>query len=472
MKRTINLAGLLFCLLAMTECGIAKDGHSIKIRIKGIADTAVYLANYYGPKLYYVDTAAADAKGLCEFNGEDTLPGGIYAIIFPDRKNYFEFVVTEQQFYIETSKDDILGSMKVKGSKENTLFFNYLRFIDKEQGKADALKKQLSHLEEAGKSDSVQIIRGELRKINEGVKAYKLDFMEQHKGTFVAKIFKASKDPDVPDEVPVRPDGSTDSLFKFHYFKKHYLDGIDFSDSRLIRSPVLHNKVVHYIKKLTMQTPDSINAAADFLVEKARANKEVFKYLVHYITSTYEKSKIMGMDAVFVHMAEKYYMAKECFWMDSTQLAKLTERAITLRPLLIGKTIPNLTMQDTSGKWHILHEVKSKFTVLYIWDPDCGHCKKETPKLKTLYDKFHPEGVEVYAVSTPLDNKEWIKYLREHTHDWIDVSDSPEFPSNFRDIFDVYSTPIIYLLDARKKILAKRLSVEQLEDFLSKKLKK
>ncbi len=463
---------LILCVSVLPTLNtIAKGGHSITIKLKGIADTSVYLANYYGPKLYYTDTAKADENGLCKFEGTDTLPGGIYAIIFPDKKNYFEFIVTEQHFHIETSAEDILGSMKVKGSKENALFFEYLKFIDKKQLEVENLKKSLSKLEESDIKDSIEIVKNQLNEINKSVKDYKLKFIKDHKGSFVAKIFLASKEPEVPEEADIQKELSADSLFKFHYFKKHYLDDIDFSDDRLVRSPVLHNKIEHYIKKLTMQTPDSIDAAADFLAKKSRKNKEVFKYVVHYITSQYERSNIMGMDAVFVHMAEKYYMAGECFWMDSTQLAKLVERAMTLSPLLIGKTVPNMTLQDTSGIWHILHKVESDYTILYIWDPDCGHCKKETPKLKKLYEKYHDQGIEVYAVSTQLDNKEWKKYIRENQLNWINVSDSPEYPSNFRDIFDVFSTPIVYLLDKDKKILAKRLSIEQLDDYLSKKLK-
>ena len=102
----------------------------------------------------------------------------------------------------------------------------------------------------------------------------------------------------------------------------------------------------YYIKKLTPQIPDSINAAADRFIGKAKANDELFKYAVHYITNKYEKSKIMGMDAVFVHMAEEYYMKGEAFWVDSTNLAKITERAKTLSPLLLGKVAPNIILPE------------------------------------------------------------------------------------------------------------------------------
>ena len=67
---------------------------------------------------------------------------------------------------------------------------------------------------------------------------------------------------------------------------------------------------------------------------------------------------------------------------------------------------------------------------------------------------------------------------------WINVSDNPEINKNaakyihlttleslnFRDTYDIFSTPQVYLLDKDKKILAKKLSAEQLDDIISDKL--
>ena len=61
-------------------------------------------------------------------------------------------------------------------------------------------------------------------------------------------------------------------------------------------------------------------------------NDQIFQYVVNYITSTYERSKIMGMDAVFVHMVEKYYMTNQCDWINEEQLKKIVERAEKIAP--------------------------------------------------------------------------------------------------------------------------------------------
>ncbi len=458
-----------------------KEGYKYTFKIKGIKDTICYMAGYYGPKQYYKDTAEVNAEGICVFEGDKPLPGGIYSIVLPDKSGYFEFIINEPSFYMETEKDNLIEAMKIKGSKENQVFYDYLRFINKKAQQSQEIKNKMNAEKDEAKKEAY---KKELEQIDQEVKNYKLRIINEHPDLFIAKMFKASREPEVP-EAPLLPDGSKDSTFAYRYYKSHYLDGVDFSDNRLVRTPILHNKVSYYIEKLTPQIPDSIIKEADYLVEKARADKEVFKYVVHYITNTYERSKIMGMDAVFVHMAKKYYLSGDAYWVDSTQLAKIKDRAETLEPLLIGKRAPNIILQDTTEKnWVNLYQVPAKYTILYFWDSGCGHCKKTTPLLKKLYEKYKPLGVEVFAVGTEFETDDWKKYIREHNLNWINVSDNPEINKNavkyikyttleslnFRSTYDIFATPQVYLLDQDKKILAKRLSVSQLDAYLAPKL--
>ena len=484
MKRLLS-----FVVCSLITASFLAQGHNIKVKISGIKDTVCYLAGYYGPKQYYKDTVDVDSQGNMIFKGTDELPGGIYSVVLPDKQTYFEFIVTEQNFSLETVKgnqSEMNEKMKVKNSEDNRLFFEYLKFISDKQILAAKYRDVLQDTTGAKTPEKEKEARDALTKIDEDVKAYKAKFMETHKQSFVSKIFRTSEEPEVP-ETPMLENGQKDSLFPRRYYMAHYWDGVDFSDERLLRTPVFHGKLSRYFEKIVLQHPDSINIAADYVVEKSKANKEMFKYVVHYITNTYEKSNLMGMDAVFVHMAENYYSKDQAFWVDSAQLAKIAERVRKTKPTLIGKRTPNVILQDTTeSKWYNLYDVTAEYTILYFWDPSCGHCKKETPKLKTLYEKVKDKGVEVFAVCTEFETPDWKKYVRENDLNWINVSDNPEINKNavkylqfttleslnFRDTYDIYSTPRVFLLDADKKILAKRIGVEQLEEILEHKLKK
>jgi peroxiredoxin len=218
---------------------------------------------------------------------------------------------------------------------------------------------------------------------------------------------------------------------------------------------------------LTPQIPDSINVSTDVLFKKGKANEEVFKYLINWITYYYESSKIMGMDAVFVHIVDNYHAKGQTPWIDSTQLHKIIDRANTLRPILIGAKTPQVVAVDSSGHDVSLYSVKAKYTILIFWDQGCGHCKKEVPKLAELYEKMKDKGMKVYAVETEDSPKEWKDFIKEHKLSWINVYQPDQYKrAVMKKIYDIYSTPVIYLLDENKVIKAKRIDVEQVGDLI------
>ncbi|OFY83092.1 MAG: hypothetical protein A3F72_19050 [Bacteroidetes bacterium RIFCSPLOWO2_12_FULL_35_15] len=443
-----------------------QDGYNIKITVKGVkAGATCILANYYGDKQYIKDSAIVNDKGELIFKGKEKFPEGIYLLVPPNKK-YFDFVMdAEQNFSLETDTTDFIKNMKVKGSEENKFFYDYQLFMSSKQKQIEPL--QVLYKKTKNNKDSSKLLQDKIAAIDKEVKDYKLTFIKSNPKSFVSKLFKAMEEPEIP-EAPILANGAKDSTFAYRYYKSHFFDNLDFSDERLLRTPIFHNKIKQYMDKLTPQTPDSINVSTDYLIGKAQANKEVFKYVVYWLTYTYESSNIMGMDAVFVHLVEKYYVTKQAFWVDSTQLFKITNRAYTLKPLLLGKNAPSINMMDTIGKPFPLYDVKSKYTVLVFWDHGCGHCKKEVPKLAELYHKsLKAKGVAVYAIETEDKPDDWKKFIIENKLDWINVHQPDQYQRAVtKKIYDIYSTPVIYLLDEKKIIKAKRIDVEQLENFI------
>lgn len=439
-----------------------EDGYKINIKITGLKDTICYLAHYYGDSNSLKDTAKIDSQGKGIFEGSEALPGGIYLVVLPSKK-YFEIMVDkEQHFTLETDTTDLVQNMKVKGSKENQLFYDYLHFIEKKHKEITPLRDSLTAAK--GNKPKEDELRKQIGTIDKEVKDYKLNFIKEHPETFGAVVFKAMQEPEVPEN----PDPK-DSTFAYRYFKSHFWDNIDFSDERLIRTPLLFNKIKQYLDQLTVQHPDSIIRSIDVIVPKAKANKEIFKVVVAKLTYQYESSKIMGMDAVFVHLGKSYYTKDQAFWVTPEQLEKIQNRVNILDNLLIGKKIPQVVMPDTLGKTQSLYNVKAKYTVLYFWEHTCSHCKKETPKLLEYYHSVKDKGVEVFAVETSTNKDEWKQFIREHKLDWVNVQDT-EYRTGYKKTFDIYSTPVIYVLDADKKIIAKRIDTETLQGMLNKKL--
>ncbi|MDR0419359.1 MAG: TlpA family protein disulfide reductase, partial [Prevotellaceae bacterium] len=234
---------------------------------------------------------------------------------------------------------------------------------------------------------------------------------------------------------------------------------------------------------LIIPDPDTIIKHADMLIERSKGNREMFRYITEYFFQKYQASEIMSHDIIVVYLADKYYLSGEAYWADEEYLGKIKDRADKLRPNLVGKTAPELLLQTIDGRYESLRKLRTSYTILYFWEPSCGHCRKETPKLWDLYNKYRDKGVEVYAVYTQYKHTEWENYVNEHQYDWINVWDGIEgtdsegkqttfsLGSNFRNLYDIYSTPVIYFLDKDKKILAKRIDIATLEKMLNNELK-
>ncbi len=445
--------------------GPEREGHHIKIKVDGIKNNEVYLAHHFGDKKYMKDTAKVDSKGWAEFKGDDNLPGGIYLFVLPGKKKYFEFVINEQYFTLKTDKENLVDNMTVKNSEENKIFFNYLNFMGERRKKMQKLKQEKQAFKEQSPKKA-ENIQARIDSMNEEISDKREQIMEEHPNLFYVHVLKAMKEPEVPDKVK----NSKDSSAALTYYKDHYFDHLDLSDDRFLRTPIFHRKIKTYVKELTIQQPDSVIKASERLIDLTEGNQETFKYIVNYITYEYERSDIMGMDEVFVHMAENYYLTGQADWVDTSQLKEIKKRVIKLKPNLIGKKAPNLTMNTLEGNSRTLHNIDAKAMVVYFWDSDCGQCQEVTPDLKKIYNKYKDQGVEVYAVNIESERDGWEEYVNNKDLNFINVQD-PENKTNFRRFYNIYSTPVVYVLDEDKEIVAKRIAVKQLKEILPKVLK-
>ncbi len=479
MKRGLFIAILMFSNIVAQS----QSGYQIKGTVKGVADTTCMLAYYFGDKQYAKDTADIDANGSFFFKGNEPLKGGIYMIVFPEGK-YAEIIVSEQRFSFTTDISNLVGSMKFKNSKENDVFYGYMQGLSTMQEKSISYQSKI----DAATSDSEkQKLQEEYRMLGKEVANYQENFLQNNTDAFFSKVLLANKEIEVP-ESPILTNGTVDSTFQFRYYKNHFLDYLDFSDERLLRTPVFHSKINTYLENLTVKHPDSIIISCDYLVKKSKDNQEVFKYVVSYLTSTYERSKVMGLEKVFVHMVEKYYKSGEVNWIDEANMFKIIDRAETISPLLIGEVAPNLHLRDTLEKVQVLHQLDSDFTLVVFYDPDCGHCKTEISSIKEKYDDWIKEGinVDVFAVCVELEKEEWLSFIKTYdTGDFINVGefktivDGEYFRENdpyvtpfpyIKQLYDINGTPKVYVLDKDKKILVNaikgNIGIEQIDELI------
>ncbi|MEO0895018.1 MAG: thioredoxin-like domain-containing protein [Bacteroidota bacterium] len=446
-----------------------KPGYDIKVNISNPTGTTAMLAYYYGDKQYIKDTVDI-VNGSFAFQADTSLDKGIYLIVFPPDNKYFEVMVDKDQFFeMTTDGADFVSNMKVKGSKENELFYQDLNFLDSKRKEVEALNEQMKAAKGAPKEAE---LKGQIEGVNQEVKTYREKFVEDNPNFLFTSVIKAMKDPQVP-EAPKGPDGKPlDSLFAFKYYKAHFFDGFSFQDDRLLRTPVFQQRVNTYIDRLTYRNiPDSVIQSIDYMIDQARGNDDVFRYLVVYFLNKYAKNKIMGMDAVYVHMVEKYYMSGDAYWVDDSTRNKMIERATALSPTIIGRPAPTFTVVDDKGRPQNLSRIDAKWTVIYFWDYGCGHCKKVTPKLSEAFVKYKlaDKGVKILTININGDVEEWKEKLGEYGLNAEGIINCEDIyrRSGATKTYDIISTPRMYLLDTEKKVKGKQIGVPQLLKILS-----
>ena len=483
-KKNIIRVLSLYILFAIS--GNSYSQYKISFSIPDFPDDTLLFGHYFNESIMLKDSFFLDNNGYAEIKGEESLLPGMYTVYFPNQMRFDLMVDKDQEFSVSTDTTDLMRSTVIKDSKDNELFYSYLKYLEKRRKESQSIQNRVQNPVNA--SDSAKA-REELKVINTEVEEFVESIIEKGEGSFLSAFLLSMKEIKVPDAPKDAQGNVIDKNFQSKYYKEHYFDYFDISDVRLLRTPVYERKIMNYLERWIYPVPDSIYKEVDILIEKSRSDTLLFKYMLTTIFNHYAKSKYVGMDAVYAYIAEKYYIP-EAHWSSPDFISQLKERVAKINPLIIGKTGPDIKLvsvsddhfmyaaEDTAarrnpyvGDFFQLHEVKAKFIILYFWEADCGHCKTTIPVLYELYEKMKDKGLQVIAVSMlgGIEGKEkWVNFINEHgLYGWINAWNPYDF--SYKEAYDVASSNILYLLDENKEIIAKKIAPEQVEDLIKRK---
>lgn len=453
-----------------------------RIQIDGVANTEVFLANYYGNKLYYADTARTDANGLAQFDGRPYDEQGKYAVVVPGNP-YFDIIIGNEPVSVQTDTLDLVGNLQVHEGWNNKEFYSYVKFINDMRGLraphdtiiADSLSTE-KQIEKARKA---------LVKLNDEVVERQNSIIAAQPDKLFAKYMHMMIDVQVPEDIGEGLDDKEKQTERYQWYKAHYWDNVDLTDNRMVRDQAFHKTLERYVEKVLPQIPDSLAAEAQRFITRVEGKDDLYKYIVHHFTWYTETSKMMCMDKAFVFMVDTYYASGLCPWTEGEKLEKIITAADTKRATLCDNTFPNIILKDVNGDWTPVLGTTTKYTVVVVWEHSCGHCKKEMPVLLDFYNN-HKDLVSVYSIGNDYERDPWLEFIEKHgLEDFTNVSDDPSISNdnpemvramlmcctnleslNFRKTLDINSTPKIWLLDENHEILAKQMNSEQLEDLL------
>jgi thiol-disulfide isomerase/thioredoxin len=474
-----------FSLLAacfLSAATLNGQGYHIEVELKGLSNDTVILGEYFTSRMVPKDTLVLDSKGHGIFEGQTLFKGGLY-LVFVDAEHYFDFLLgDDQELLIKADTTDLAGSVSFSGSEDNQVFQEYKDFLQQKREELEEVQSQLKDAASAG--DTSRIVK-EQQEINREMEKHMDETISEHSTLFVSVFIGATREP-FPSESMLTGERRHDDSLRYFYYREHYLDLFDPFNVRLLHTPLYEGKIMNYITRVVTQHPDSLKVAVDYLLTGSKKDEELYRYLLITLFNHFAESKFIGMDGVYFHIAEYYYIP-DATWSSPEFLSKLQENLDSNKPTLIGQKAPNLIMrqvpeehwgmaaQDTAikkdphiGTDFFIHDVKARFTILYFWEADCGHCKKSTPALHEVYTRLKDQEVEVISVHVinSVEGKEkWVDFVNEYNlSDWINCW-SP-YSNEFRTLYNLQSYPQLFVLDREKKIVAKRVTPEQAEKII------
>jgi len=423
------------------------QGYKIKVKVADLPTQEHLIGYYFADNQFVLDTVFSDEKGLAIFEGEEKLDGGMYFWVLPNKMHIDLIISDDQEFSVELDTTELYKNIKITGSTENTLFYNYQNFLQQQNEKYAILAQQKEAV--GDNSDSAVIIQTEIENIQKIAENYWQKLATENKGTFFATMLTAMN-------------GDVDKHFNFGYFFNY----IDFSDARLLRSPVIHKAVRIVLARNLNQEKDTnfIMTELDSLFARAKANKEVYQYVVGYTLSFFNSFQRLGMNYVFAHIADNYILNGNSDWFDEATLASISERNEIMKASFVGQKAHDLQMENVEGEVKTLYDIDTDYTLLFFWSTGCGHCEAATEHItKFMKESNYASKFSVYAVYAKDDKKDWEEFIKKYeTQSWTNVWDL-EDKNMYHAYYYIVSTPILFLLNKNKEIMTIRAGDQPIE---------
>jgi hypothetical protein len=238
----------------------------------------------------------------------------------------------------------------------------------------------------------------------------------------------------------------------------HFWDGIEDFDGPTDENPILASQIDFYFDKLVAPLPDSICLEIDRLTEKTSSNTELRDFILWHLLEKYRHPEYMSQDQVFVYLYDQYFSQLEIKDLNATNLALIRDKAERLRRLALFNLAPNFLLNDSVD----LQSVESEYTVLFFYDHDCDVCQRENidldsvcsihPEITVIAMDVNPEGLGGFEIRTKGNGD--LKFPIQNRR----ITN----PSELIDLYDIETTPLIYVLDHDKRIIAKKIRAKQI----------
>lgn len=376
---------------------------------------------------------------------------GMYRLMY-DVKNqaYVDFIFDNENVELTFNPKYPKESIQFSASDNNKIYQDYLIATEHLQQEIDSLQiAYFSAEDKSGIETSYQTKVVELSSTQNNYEKLASDKLANH-------FIKAGRR--YNEKMPIKVPNDYLASVKTHYF-----DHIDLNNPMLQRSSFIHSKINAFL--FYIDTADD----SDQLIA---LRKESISTVLEKIGNNFSLSKDIQEGLLFA-FAEQENIALVNFMLNNyLKLPReyqdnnfITDIKGQLRTS-IGVTVPNIIWQE-NGVQKSLHKLTGATTyVIVFWSSTCGHCLQEMP---LLYDYFNGNNsVQVLAVGLEDDESKpgWQTMIKQYP-DFLHIYGKDKWKNTYASDYGVNATPSFYVLDAKKRVLAKPDDVKALKEFFA-----
>lgn len=453
MKSIISL--IICCFLI--EGNIIAQNIYIKGSVANCPFMKAFLSCYRGDETILIDSTKVDVNGVVYFILKKDYKPGIYIVSFSDTSNLenknINLLYDNESIEFACDFKQLPASVSILKSDKNKVYYSFIVLKNRTM-------RQLIALSDASKAfHPNDPFYSTIEKQFNFLQKQQVDFLNnvamRYRGSFLYKAIKSQSFPKFPFNIS--------SSQRNEYLKEHFLDSVSFSDSVLLNSNIFTLLASSYMQQyknseLSKSEQDSAYVRAiDILMKRCSSNQAIKSQVTDYIFREFE---LMNMDSVLGHIYEKYIQSQSC--ESSNLYDRIKIRLEGNKKMSIGNIAPEINLFDNDSNQIILSAVYKPYTLVIFWASFCKHCVETLPYIKKIYDNQLNKQLEIFAVSVDTLATNWHNAIKNGGYNWINCSDLSGWQGKVLKDYYVFNTPAMFLLDSKKRIIAKPLDINQL----------
>jgi thiol-disulfide isomerase/thioredoxin len=479
------LYGLFFqTAYAQTSANASSDStaYKITVELKPATFKKLFLEAYFGNFVLLIDSASVNPNtNQATFTGTKKLQQGVYVVSAERGMRIMDLFIDDKPFFSVSMDYSNQQNPQINyvGSPINTDWIEFSKYITTTVTEKQRIMKQQENATNPMDEIKYQLA---LDKIQTAYLKHRQELVDKNSGSLLSVILPSIFEPILPDSMLIQKNRE-DTMAAKQFISDHFWDGIQFWDTRLAYTPFFMPKLKKYFKDVVSYKTDTIIKKMDWMLSYASSSEAVTRLMMEDFIAASINHSYHWNDSVFIHLFEKHIAPKKYSWLIESKRQMISEKAYYLMGKMIGSPAEDIQLPNLQGQSTSLYSLKSNYTILAFWDPTCSHCRETLPKLDSMYRaQWKSKGISVFAFGSESDGKigDWTNYIeKHHLEDWINVYNTQEENRNrikagkkgYPEIYDVWYYPSFFVLDKNKRFMAKKLTYEQMVDFLKMNVK-